>query len=309
MPSMGWKQLFELGTDQEGLVSHRCARDVGLDGGVLATRARQEGWDQPFPSVYLLPGFAMDNRRRTLAAGLWTRGRGAIAGRSALAIHDLLQPAPATVELLIPRSQRPFSHRSVRTRWTRHLPDQSVTAISGVAVTDAARSLADAAASLSLDRLRAIGFDAVQRQLLTPARLSEELAARGRFAGRDRLRRLAADLRGDGSESGFEFETRRRLIQVGLPPDRDQEHVRTRWGMRRIDIAYRRERLGIECLGYAYHADALALQRDSIRANAIAALDEWLVLRLTWQMLYGQWESFLRDLRDGLNRRRSASRR
>lgn len=169
--------------------------------------------------------------------------------------------------------------------------------------TDVARSLADHAGQVELPRLRAIGLDAVQRRLLTPERLREEIAARTRFTGRDRLRQLAHDLGGDGSESGFEFDTRRLLIDAGLCPDPDQARVPTRTGMRRIDIAYRRWRVGIECLGFAYHASAAALQRDASRANAIAALDEWLILRLTWRMLHEQWEAFLGDLRDSLRRR------
>ncbi len=300
---MGWKRLAEIGMRQGGLVTPGCAVEAGLSRAMLTTRARQEGWDEPFPGVFLLPGLRLDAHRRTLAAGLWSRGRAVVAGGSALALHDLIRPAPSRVELLLPRSDRGLTHPGVRTRWTRHLPPGVVTEVGGVRVTDVARSLADHAGQLELPRLRAIGLDAVQRRLLTPDRLREEVAARARFTGRERLDQLAHDLGGDGSESGFEFDARDQLTDAGLRPDPDQAEVATRTGTRRIDIPYRRWRVGVECLGYAYHASAAALQRDASRANAIAALDEWLILRLTWRMLHEQWEPFLRDLRDSLRRR------
>lgn len=300
---MGWKRLAEIGKLQGGLVTPACAVVAGLSRAMLITRARREGWDEPFPGVYLLPGLRLDAHRRTLAAALWSRGRAVVSAGSALALHDLLHPAPSPVQLLLPRTDRGLTHPGVQTRWTRQLPERAIIEVAGVQATDVARSLADHAGQLRLPRLRAIGFDAVQRRLLTPDRLLEEVAARQRFPGRHRLRQLADDLGGDGSESGFEFDTRRGLIDAGLRPDPDQALVPTRTATRRIDIAYRRWRVGIECLGFAYHASAAHLQRDASRANAIAALDEWLVLRLTWRMRHEQWDAFLGDLRDSLRRR------
>lgn len=300
---MAWKRLAEIGMRQAGLVTPRCAVDAGLSRAMLINRARREGWDEPFPGVFLLPGLRLDAYRRSLAAGHWSRGRAVVGAGSALALHDLLRPTPSPVELLLPRSDRGLTHPGVRTRWTRNLPPGVITEVDGVGVTDVARSLADHAGELHLTRLRAIAFDATSRKLLRPEDLRRELESRQRFAGRSRYAQLLRDLEGDGSESGFEFDTRDQLIVAGLPPDPDQAEVATRTATRRIDIPYRRWRVGIECLGYAYHASPSALQRDASRANAIAALDEWLILRLTWRMLHEQWEAFLRDLRDSLRRR------
>lgn len=149
-----------------------------------------------------------------------------------------------------------------------------------------------------LARLRAIGFDAISRDLLRLDQLDREVAARGRFPGRGVVRQLIADLQGDGSESGFEFDTRERLASLGLQPDPAQPVVRTPAGRdRRIDIAFGGHLVGIECVGFGHHSSPEHLEADVVRSNEFAELDRWLILRLTFRMFHERWEPFVAQLR------------
>lgn len=301
---MGWHELLAHGVTHGGVVGRRCCpRAADVAPTTFDARAARERWTCLAPGVYLLPGYPLNNVRRTVGTALAVGPHAAVTGLSALGLHGLLRSPPTAVELLVPSGHQRSTLPRVRTHWSQSEFLGSTTSISGIAVADVARSLADRAATAELSHLRAIAFDAVSHDLLRPDQLHRELEDRQRFPGRSRYRQLLDDLRGDGSQSGFEFDTRDQLIVAGLPPDPDQAEVATRTATRRIDIPYRRWGVGIECLGYAYHGSAAALQRDASRANAIAALDEWLILRLTWRMLHEQWEPFLRDLRDSLRRR------
>lgn len=300
---MAWKELYAHGVTHGGVVGRRCALAAAVEPRALRHRAEREGWDRLFPSTYVLPGRRSTGLTRTVAAALWAGGHAVITGASALALHGLLRAPPTTVELLVPDDRARLQDPRVQTRWTTRIPEAAVMHVHGVRVADPARSLADHAAVASLASLRRLGLDAWSRGILPAETLERELAVRGRFAGRSRFGQLLADLRGDGSESGFEFDARSRLRGLGFVPDPDQLEVVTPAGIRRIDITFREREVGIECLGFHYHSSPQDLERDAVRANAIATLDRWLVFRLTFRMFHLRWDEFVHHLRIGLARR------
>lgn len=300
---MSWAELYRKASETLGVVDPRSADAAGVPRSTFVNRARREGWPEPFPRTFVLPGWPVNGLARTVAAALWAGDGAYVTGRSALALHGLIRTPPSTVELLVASNRRRIDHPRIRTRWTGQLDSASIALAAGTQVTDVARSLAELAASATTPHLRAVAIDATVRGLLTVKDMDREIESRERFAGRGRYRRIRADLEGDGSDSGFEFEARDRLIASGVPPDPEQAEVETATTLRRIDIAYRREGVGIECLGFAYHSSPQALENDVLRSNDIAALDRWLLLGLTFAMFHQRWEPFLAQLRHCLEQR------
>lgn len=302
---MGWHELLAHGVAHGGVVGRRCCpNSANVAPTTFDLRAAREQWQCVLPGVYLLPGYPLDNTRRTIAAALSAGPHAVVTGMSALGLHGLLRAQPTTVELLVPPNYQRINLPRVRTHWSRTALSASQITVRGVAVADVARSLADRAATAELPHLRAIAFDAISRNLLGPDELHRELEARQRFAGRARFGQLLRDLEGDGSESGFEFDSRERLIQAGFTPDDEQARIVTPTGIRRVDIPFGDECVGIECIGHLYHASPKALERDAVRANSISSLDRWLILVLTVRMFHLGWPAFLADLTRALDARR-----
>jgi hypothetical protein len=189
---------------------------------------------------------------------------------------------------------------------TRHLLDDDVAEIEGIAVTSVARTFRELARDHTAEALRDLGIDARVRDRAVFERLGELVARDRRFPGRPALRKLLAELRDDGSDSGFERRTLQRLELRGLAPDVQQMPVTTSDGLRHLDLAWTGAAVGVECLGFSYHSTVEQLRRDVRRDNAIAATGRWSILRLTWEMFHREWEAFEQLLRSCLDR--SASR-
>ena len=248
---MGRRALHELGNDHHGVVTPACAVRVGVAPSTLRSWARAEGWPQPYPHTWVLPGHDLDLRTRAVAAVRSVGGAAVLTGHSGLALHGLLPTTPTTIELSVPRSHRRIVLDDVRTCFTR-VPVEPVDAGLGAPVAPVARCLADAL-GMGDDHALAVALDAIGRRSLVRGDLLAEVAGRRRFPGRPRLRRLVAALDADGSESGFEHRTRARLIAAGLRPDPDQLTVVTRSGTRRIDVPFGDHGTGVERVGFAYH--------------------------------------------------------
>lgn len=298
---MGMRELMATAASRHGVLSASCGPPHGVPRGTLRSRALREGWPCPYPGVWVAPGHELTAAARTFAAAVAVGGQVAITGWSALAHHGLVRSWPTTIELLLPDRLRRIALPRVITRWTEVWPAELVD-VGGVAVTSVARSLAECGRDLELAAARRIAFDALGKGLLTVAQLDAEIAVRGRFAGRGMLRRLSRDLRGDGSESGFEFDARDRLTAVGLEPLPGQPAVATSGTPRRIDLAYPGD-VGVECHSWRHHSSVEDLERDARRANEIAELDRWLLLHLTHRMFLLDWERFETTLRRCLARR------
>ena len=52
----------------------------------------------------------------------------------------------------------------------------------------------------------------------------------------------------------------------------------------RIDLAYRRPKIAIECLGKEGHLNERAFEEDPVRSNDLV-LDGWLLLQVTYRRL------------------------
>ncbi|WP_189170385.1 hypothetical protein [Pilimelia anulata] len=253
--------------------------------GLLTRRMLGGGsWRRLLPDVYLHRDAVLDHRTWIEAAALLLPAGSAVAGYSAAHLWgvDVLprppRPAgePVTVIVPVPRG---LPAERVR-EWQRRLEPGEVTTFAGLPVTTGLRTAFDLGREEpAVGALAAVEALAYRRVV----RLGElrELAARRRgWPGAGRLRWVCAQAYpGVGSP----METRLRLLlrAGGLPRPRVQYEVRDPGGrlLGRLDLAYPRERLGVEYDG-GHHRARATLRGDPERLNALRVAG-WTILRCT----------------------------
>jgi hypothetical protein len=95
------------------------------------------------------------------------------------------------------------------------------------------------------------------------------------------------------------------LVAAGLPEPEAEVRVTIGGRRYRIDLAYRRPRIAIECLGKIGHLNERSFEEDPVRNNAFA-LEGWLQLQVTWRRLEEKPGSVVAEVRDALARRGGA---
>lgn len=270
--------------------------ELGLSRSAWNRLATHEEVERPFRGVVVLPGADDLGLTRARAALGAVQCDVALTGWSAAHAYGLARAAPSRVHLLMPHGASVCRREGLRLTETSAFPDQ-LEDRAGVPVVPAGRMLADLAATTTVDALRTLAITARFEGLLGGRDLDRELDARRRFPGRGRLRQVAAELRDDTSDSGFEFLARERLEKAGLPPDPGQHVLRLRGRERRIDLPWSAHRVGVECLGLAAHSGRRAFDEDAERRNDFAEDSRWTILELTWTAFHGQWPAFLDRLR------------
>ena len=99
------------------------------------------------------------------------------------------------------------------------------------------------------------------------------------------LRRVAAKLREDPTDSGEERTALAWLIDEGLAPDKTQHRVRCSDGVDvHGDFAYLPERVSVEYLGSRWHSLPEVVTTDALRSNG-AVTAGWFRLLLTDRQL------------------------
>jgi hypothetical protein len=166
------------------------------------------------PDVYIANGQRRTLETRAVAAWLWTRRRGIIAGQAAAALHGVDGIKDwAPIEIIAPYARR---QRGVVVRDER-IADDETCCRDGMKVTTAARTALDLARTLPrdaavehLDRLAAISR-------ITPADV-HLLTERHRGARGISRARIALSLMDGGTRCREETRMRLSLVDAGLPP-------------------------------------------------------------------------------------------
>ncbi len=176
-----------------------------------------------------------------------------------------------------------------------------VSTIGGVQCADPADTAVDLAAAVDpLDVLAVL--DAALRAGLSPARLAAAVGRAQRMRGIREVRHqltAATPL----AESPMESRTRYRLWQAGLPEPELQILVPLRGGgCRRIDMGWRRARLGLEFDGQDFHSGDGSLDRDRHR-NAELLAAGWTMVHITGRDVYQDPARFTDLLRELLGER------
>ena len=190
-------------------------------------------------------------RQRLLAACL--AGPAVASHRAAAALWGFPGFEDAPIEV---SAMRHFRRHAADVVWheSRHLGERSVTAIDGIPITRAARTIVDLGYVVDEATVVSALDDALRRALVTVASVEETLERIGpRRLGsgvvRAALKRRPADA--PVPESVLESRFEQLLTEAGLPAPIRQHEIRDRHGalLARVDFAYPDARLAIEVDG------------------------------------------------------------
>jgi very-short-patch-repair endonuclease len=296
---MDHDDLAMIGRRQYGLFTLDQAERCGLNRTTVYRRAGNGHYRTVRPAVFVFVG-APDSWEQRLLAACLAAGQDAVAShRAAARIWRLVDRSDDTVEISVPRQQRPrlptvTVHRSM------DLVHEHSTVRHRIPVTNPLRTIVDLAAVLPADRVE----DAVDAGLAHPCLFSvpavewmlNELAGRGR-RGAGVLRDVLAErVLGDAlSDSVLESRMARLLRRAGLPPATFHYVIRTPAGvlLAEVDFAYPEARLAIEVDGFAVHGTPRRMAKDFVRQNGLVPYD-WHVLRFTWRQVVRQPDMIVR---------------
>jgi hypothetical protein len=227
---------------------------------------------------------------------------GAVVGhRSAAALYGFADPPRDGIHVLLPAGVVRPKIRGVVTH-EAVLPVGEPSLLAGVPVAPAARCAVDLArTSRRFDGIAVLDA-ALRVGACTAATLADEVARHGGLRGVRQARELVAVADGR-SECPQESHLRLLLIDAGLPAPQPQVWVLDGEGIgrHRIDLAYRRQRVGLEYDGRS-HVEPGRLPADRARLNWLAS-QGWTMRYFTADDLYGRPEALVATVRAALRRR------
>jgi hypothetical protein len=217
-----------------------------------------------------------------------------LSHRSAAGLWGLRTDREAAVEVTTPRKVRSsgsiWRHRAI-------LEPEEVSVRRGIPVTALTRTLLDAAATSSRERIESIVREADYRYRLRPDDLEGYLQQRRGRRGAARLRACLDILRAPRGRTRSRLEDRFAGIvaRSALPRPALNTLLELDGEMVEVDCLWRRQRLIVELDGMQSHGTHSVSESDKKRDRRLQA-EGWRVVRLTWRHL-DEPESVLADLR------------
>ncbi|MCE3553806.1 DUF559 domain-containing protein [Pseudonocardia sp. RS11V-5] len=284
--------LLRLIARQDGLLT-RAQALIHLSPAAVDRRVAAGQWRRVRPQVYLVAGHPVTDTVRVRAAALWLDGRGVLSGEAAAWWHGMLERAPRTIELTVPRRRGPATEPGVRIR-RRDLETCDLVSVRGVSLTGRALTALETAAALPhgsefLDRAlqKYVDFADVQRAFAR--------AVNCRGAPRMRALLIAA---ADRADSFAERTFIALLRDAGI----DGWVLHLPFGSHsHIDIAFPGAKVAVEVDGWAWHVDVDRFRADRMRQNALVQAG-WLPLRFTWHDLARRPQAVISEVRRALRR-------
>jgi len=285
---------------QYGLITWEQALGVGITAHALRRLVREGHWARVADGLYRVTGVKESWRGRLKGLCLRAGDGAAISHRSAAALWGIegFEP-PMTVDLTVPRTHQP-RFKEVRVH-RRDLP--RIAMRDGIPVTPIPETILDLCAT-SRDRtvpLRALD-DVRRRKLASSFELERCLAEHsGRGQRGSPLFRELLQRRLGRTPPGtvFAAEVLDLLVAAGLPEPEAEVWVTIGGRRYRIDLAYRRPKIAIECLGKIGHLNEKAFEEDPVRNNNFA-IDGWLQLWVTYRRTAERPERVVADVRQAL---------
>lgn len=276
-----WATLYEIATRQHGVVCVAAADQSGISRRTLRRRALHEQWHRPHAGVFVLPGAGWDFPQQAMAALCAAGPTAHLAGWSAAHLYGLIARPPRRVQLLMPYGRNAEPLGRVHVHRSRRLPPEHLTMRNGLRATTAARTLCDLAMWAGRRHLTELVAKAVGVELVTLDEIDEARRLLGPRRGSAGLAAVLLRLGRDGkTDSALERQWRGKLREHGFKPARGVYPVRHEGVLLGIvDIAFPKERVGIEVDGFVWHRTPGQLQRDHARQNAFLAAG-WLLLRV-----------------------------
>jgi hypothetical protein len=276
-------QAASLASRQHNLITYDQALEAGLSPDMVRRLVEQRIWIRVARGIYRINGVKATWRGRMMAACLQAGDDALISHRSAAALWGLDGFGPPMVlDLTVPPGRRP---RVARARVHRRTVNRRAVRDS-IPVTPIPETILDLCA-VSRNRdvpLRALD-DVRRRRLVSTAELQrcfEDHSGRGQ-AGTVLYRQILERRLGKTPPgSVFSAQVLDLLIDAGVPEPEAEVWVTIDGRRYRIDLAYPRVKIAIECLGKIGHLNEKAFEEDPVRSNDFA-LDGWLQLFVTYR--------------------------
>jgi Transcriptional regulator, AbiEi antitoxin len=273
----------EKAMSQYGFITTTQAERLGVHPNTITRLVQAGHWVRVRRGLYQLAGANQSWRGRMMAATLQAGDEALISHRSAAALWGLegFEP-PWAIDVTVPSDQRPRINKARvhrRTIGRRAVRD-------GIPVTPIPETILDLCA-VSRHKgipLRALD-DVRRRKLVRPSELERclEEHAPQRLAGIPLYRELLERRLGKTPPGTvFAAEVLDLLVAAGLPEPVAEFRVTIDGRWYRIDLAYPRPKVAIECLGKIGHLNERAFEEDPVRNNDFA-IDGWLQLQVTYR--------------------------
>lgn len=257
---------------QLGLFTFRQALDVGFPRATIAGLVRSGRWVRVLPRVYRTAETPPAPGEAIIAAWLACGEPAAVSRLAAAAIWELEAPSPETPTVSVPWA-RQVELPGVEVRRTRRWSSIEMVRRGAIRVTSPMRTLLDLASLLEELPLE-LALDGAHRQRLVHIDRFETYlddAVRRRVSGASHLRNLVRLRDPDRpNDSGGETKLLHRLRVARLPLPVPRYWIRTRWGNRRIDLAYPDEKVALEVDSYRWHTGRVRHDDDRARDNELA---------------------------------------
>lgn len=281
--------ILQLATAQHGVVARWQLRHLGIPLHRIDYRLKS-GWLEPLHSAIYRVARSEAPRQREMAAILACGPDSVLSHQSAGALQGMLSPAAHSSTIFVTttrdvrlRAMGIYSHR------VGELPDDELTRLDGIPLTNPARTLLDLAAAVGMRELERILARSERQRLLERGEVERLLLRYPRRRGVVQLRALiesGTDPLHTRSEAEERFLTLVRKAALPSPEMNVFVH-----GFE-VDALWRRERLVVEVDGFAFHSSPAAFERDRYRDGVLVAAG-FRIMRVTWQQLTEQPESLL----------------
>jgi very-short-patch-repair endonuclease len=269
---------------QLGLFTYAQALDAGFSPRTISWMLERGRWHEIEHGVFRsLPAPPSSWQQRIAALNLSVDG--VAFGQSAAALYTVWTP-PKDPESLVERAERNRLRPGVHS--TRSLPTTDIATVQGVRATMPARTICDAAASLTLSQVVKLVDAAVVRHLVHPTVLAKralELRNSKRPGCHKVLLALAQqhpDL--EQARNDWEALVVRRVQEHGLPMPELNHPVFVGGQQRFLDVAWPAPMCDLEFDGFAPHMVRTVFDDDRVRQNALVAAG-WTVFRVTSRIL------------------------
>lgn len=267
--------------------------------GLVTDHGLRTGYVAVHGNVYVPRGVELDATDKAVAAWLWSRRQGVLAGLSAGALHNMRWiDADLPAEL----------NRRSRDKVSGIILHSDVLAVDeicrrrGMPTTTAARTAFD------IGRIRDVPTAVIRLDALrnaTGVSVDQINSVIARYPGARNIRRLreAVALSDGGAESPQETRTRLLFIKNRLPRPSTQIEVYHDYSfVARLDMGWPAHKVAVEFDGAQHWTDASQRSRDIDRIAELEALG-WLVIRVSGEMLRDRPHVVLRRVRQALAQR------
>jgi predicted transcriptional regulator of viral defense system len=276
-------------------------RELGLTKNRIANRVQKRIYRRVAHGVLAL-GKPSQNIWARAMSGVLIAGSNAVAALwTAAELHNLNAPRDRQIHVVVNASRQREPSPELYVHRTRYLPSEHVTVLNNVPTTSLARTIVDCAGYLDSWRaLRVLDSCSPSTRTWQEIHRTAERLSNGR-AG---VRTIASATAPDGAQrmrSMLERHARDALRACGIPDGVWNYTITDEHGpIREVDLCYVDAKLVVELDGLAIHRSSATAQRDRATDRRLT-LAGWHVLRFTWEDVMDRRDSFVAQIRDGLN--------